>query len=297
MSVLESKKVVLYLMSQKGFEVLHAIIQNSYSNMIAAVIGSKDANVQNDYFDEIKKLANDNTIDFFDKNALPLLENQYSIAISWRWIIKNTNGLIVLHDSLLPKYRGFSPLVNALINFEPKVGVTALFASEEYDTGKVIAQEDVEIFYPIKIEEAITIVSKLYQNIVLEVLTSIENNSLGEGKSQIEEDATYSLWRDEEDYRIDWNKNAEEVRQFIFSVSYPFKGAVSKLSSNENIRIIDVLIIPDIVIENRTPGKLIFIKAGFPVIVCGKGLLKITEAYYENGESALPLPSFRTRLI
>lgn len=297
MDILNSKKVVLYLMSEKGYEVLNAVVQNNYIEMITAVVGAKDANVKKDYFEEIKSLAEDNNIDFFDKKDVPTLVNQYSIAISWRWIIKNTDGLIVLHDSLLPKYRGFAPLVNALINFEPKVGVTALFASEEYDTGKVIVQDSVSISYPIKIKDAIAIVSELYQDIVLSVLKSIKNNSLGDGISQNEAEATYSLWRDEEDYRIDWNKSAEEIRQFVFSVSYPFNGAVSQLSRGENIRIVDVDLVPDVIIENRTPGKLIFMKEGFPVIVCGKGLLKITEAYFEEGKSALPLPSFRTRLI
>lgn len=297
MHLLNSKKVVLYLMSQKGFEVLYAVVQKNYIGMISAVIGAKDINVKNDYYEEIKNLAKSNNIDFFEKSKIPNLQFHFSIAISWRWIIKNTDGLIVLHDSLLPKYRGFAPLVNALINFESKVGVTALFASEEYDKGKVIAQEAISIIYPIKINEAIKLVSPLYQNIVLTVLERIKNEMLGEGYSQNEAEATYSLWRDEEDYRIDWSKTSDEVRQFIFSVSYPFNGAVSQIFGDKKIRVIDAVNEPDVVIENRTPGKLIFLKEGFPVIVCGKGLLKITEAYFEDGESALPLPSFRTRLI
>jgi methionyl-tRNA formyltransferase len=61
-----------------------------------------------------------------------LAENEicsdFNIAISWRWMLKVSN-LIVIHDSLLPKYRGFSPLVNMLINGEDTLGVTVLFAT------------------------------------------------------------------------------------------------------------------------------------------------------------------------
>ena len=56
-------------------------------------------------------------------------------------------------------------------------------------------------------------------------------------------------------------------------------------------------IIDDVKIENRDVGKIIFIKDGYPVIVCGKGLLKITEAVYLNdAKSIFPLKKFRIRL-
>jgi methionyl-tRNA formyltransferase len=53
-----------------------------------------------------------------------------------------------MHDSLLPKYRGFAPLPNALINGEREVGVTALFASEEYDMGDIVCQRRLAVEYP-----------------------------------------------------------------------------------------------------------------------------------------------------
>ena len=49
----------------------------------------------------------------------------------------------------MPKYRGFAPLVNSLVNGEKIIGVTALFASEEYDNGDIIMQSSVDITYPI----------------------------------------------------------------------------------------------------------------------------------------------------
>ena len=67
----------------------------------------------------------------------------FKFAIGWKWIIDNTSQLIVLHDSLLPKYRGFSPLVNSLINGDTLTGVTALFASSEYDKGEIIEQAQI----------------------------------------------------------------------------------------------------------------------------------------------------------
>ena len=94
--------------------------------------------------------------------ALPAVD--YQLAIGWRWLISGTENLIVLHDSLLPKYRGFAPLVNSLINGEQEIGVTAIWAGPEFDAGEIIFQEKAGICYPIKIQEAIEIVSGLYRN-------------------------------------------------------------------------------------------------------------------------------------
>ncbi len=55
-------------------------------------------------------------------------------------------------------------------------------------------------------------------------------------------------------------------------------------------------IVKDVIIENRHIGKILFFTDGFPVIVCGKGLLKITEANFEHdGKSIFPLNKFRVR--
>jgi methionyl-tRNA formyltransferase len=51
----------------------------------------------------------------------------------------------------------------------------------------------------------------------------------------------------------------------------------------------------DVKIENRSPGKVIFIEDKLPVIVCGKGLLMLVDVRDEHGESVLPLKYFRSR--
>ena len=57
----------------------------------------------------------------FDEN-----EDIIMIAAGWRWLLPSTEKLIVLHDSLLPRYRGFNPLVSQLIDKEERLGVTAV---------------------------------------------------------------------------------------------------------------------------------------------------------------------------
>jgi methionyl-tRNA formyltransferase len=140
------KKIVLYVMTQKGFEVFRRAVEINRDIIDFVVVGT-DSNVENAFSEEIIKLAIDKNIRYFIRGDDPSVEvDKYIFAISWRWMINHpTNKLIVFHDSLLPRYRGFAPLVNMLINGESKIGVSAIFGSSEYDRGDLIAQQSVGI--------------------------------------------------------------------------------------------------------------------------------------------------------
>lgn len=291
------KKVTLYLMNRKGLCVLNNLVENGYSDMIDKVVIAHDKNVLNDYYDDMYQAAKNACIPVFDKKDNEPIESEYCLTIAWRWMLNVPEGcqLLVTHDSLLPKYRGFAPLVNMLINHEPEIGVSAIFASDEYDQGPIIAQRSFPVTYPIKIKDAIELEHPLYGDIVCDLFRKIREEGTIKGAIQDESEATYSMWRDEEDYHIDWEQSAEYIQQFIYSVGYPYKGAYSELDGNI-IRILDCEICKDVVIENRTPGKLLFMVDGKPIIACGSGILKLTEIVNEEGENILPLKKFRIRL-
>lgn len=283
-------------MTNKGCEVLNALIKNNLVDFVDKIIVGIDNDVINDYSNEIIEICKLNQIPFFLSNQIFQINSSYALAISWRWIINIENlKLIILHDSLLPKYRGFAPLVNSLINKEQTIGVTALFASDEYDKGAVILQRQSSIIYPIKIDEAIAKVSILYSEIVVDIFKKLSLNIQIESFYQNEVDATYSLWRDSEDYFINWNNSSSKIKRFIDAVGFPYQGA--KCFINDEIVLIQsASVIDDLIIENRDVGKVIFIQQNKPVIVCGKGLLKIEEAIFKNSKnSILPLKNFRTR--
>ena len=286
--------VTLYLMGEKGLSVLKGVL--CCKSIISQVIGAQDKNVQNDYYHDIKTLCNESGLSFYDRKDNFVANTAYSLAIGWRWIIPTSDDskLIVLHDSLLPKYRGFAPLVNMLINHEPIIGVTALHANGEYDRGDIIAQKSIEINYPIRIHDAINQISKLYVDLVLSVLNQIQLGIELNATKQDESVASYSLWRDEDDYAIDWSRDAEYIQQFIYSVGFPYKGA-SSFIEDLKYRVLDCEIRSDVKVENRCPGKVIFMEDGCPIVVCGKGLLKITQLEAEEGVSVLPLDKFRIR--
>ena len=60
-------------------------------------------------------------------------------------MIRDKSKLIVFHDSVLPKLRGFNPLVTSLINGYEEIGVTVLYGTEDFDRGEIILQKKVNI--------------------------------------------------------------------------------------------------------------------------------------------------------
>jgi methionyl-tRNA formyltransferase len=290
-------RVTLYLMTQKGFEVLKALIENDFQTLIAAVVIGKDKNIDHDFSDEITALCEQHHLQYMARGSDYPPSSDYAIAISWRWLIpENSTKLIVLHDSLLPKYRGFAPLVNMLINQAPVIGVSAIFAASEYDKGDLIAQSATRVTYPIKIADAIRLIAQNYIELVVHIFSTLEKGNILPAVPQDETRATYSLWRDEADYLINWQKNSEAILHFINAVSSPYKGAATFMNGVQKVRILDAALTPDVIIENRDAGKVIFINDQYPVIVCGSGLLELRKVVDDKtGTDLLPFQNFRIR--
>jgi methionyl-tRNA formyltransferase len=167
-------KVTFFVMTQKGLKSLVAVLDRFGSAVIDLVVIGQDKNIDHDHAEEIHAVCNEYNIAHAFRHESYTVKTAYAIAVSWRWMIDaNTYQLIVLHDSLLPKYRGFAPLVNQLINKENILGVTALFAAADYDQGDIIDQRKLTVTYPYKIKDAIADISALYEELVLDLVTKI----------------------------------------------------------------------------------------------------------------------------
>ncbi|XOV89463.1 MAG: formyltransferase family protein [Pseudomonadota bacterium] len=293
------KKVTAFLLGEKGLRVLETLTRRRQEISIVVVIG-QDPEVLNDYSSDIETVCRSKGLEFcyrreYESFRVDKHSPHLHIAIGWRWLIRGipTAELVVFHDSLLPRYRGFAPLVNALLNFEREIGVTALYATEQYDRGPIIAQQSLQVTYPTTIQKEIHRISHCYADLADEVIELYSAGALPEGRVQIEASATYSLWRDEVDYFIDWNWDASYIENFINCVGYPYSGAKSKLNG-KHITVQEGLVVGDVTIENRTPGKVIFLDDVGPTVVCGTGLIKITKM--TDGENAqIELSKFRSR--
>ena len=284
-------KIVFFGLGAKAYHSISSFLERHGASPVAAVVAARDPGVEADFYAELRELCRKSDIPFHDRAEAPPLEGDVTrFAIGWRWML-DTRGLVVFHDSLLPKYRGFAPLVNALINGEREVGVTALHASQHYDAGPIIFQQAVPIDYPIKIKDAIDLVAVAYAGLVDRVYQVL---SSGDPLPAIEQEAdqvSFSPWRDEQDYFLPWEESAETLKRFCDAVGYPYGGARCRLNG-DMLLVHDVEVMPDVTVEMRRRhlGKVIFFDAGRPVVICGHGLLKITDYEFADGRDDLSIP-------
>lgn len=277
-------KYIFCLTGIKGKAVLLFLIKNKNIEKERIVVFSyQDPNTKERTFDEIAEMCR-GIIEFHDysreKSLLTAMSNTESnliFAIGWQFIIRSTaiqdERLIVFHDSLLPKYRGFNPLVTALVNGDREIGVTAIIANEQVDAGDIIGQKSIDINYPIKIQKAIEMMSALYVDLLNEIFTRLSSGTIVKIK-QNEKNASFSIWRDEQDYFIDWSNSADSISRFVDATGDPYKGARTRID-NAVLVINDSTLLPDQDIVNRTPGKLINIGENYADVICGTGMLRI----------------------
>jgi methionyl-tRNA formyltransferase len=287
--------MVLFAMNEKGLAVLRALLSAGHAGAIAAVVVQDDPAVGQDYSEEIASTARAAGVLTIGR-AEPIPPHAFSVAVGWRYMLRNEAKLIVFHDSVLPRYRGFAPLVNALINGETEIGVTALWGEERYDSGAIIDQASVAVSYPLTIQQAIDTVVPLYERLVVDIVQKLV---AGEQLAALEQDdrqATYSIWRDEDDYRIDWTEDAASVARFIDAVGAPYKGAFSH-AGGQKLRILRAEVVEDeLTFELRHPGKVYSISNGAPAVICGEGLVRLISVVdAQTGESVLPWTRLRTR--
>lgn len=261
----------------KGLAALEAALK--YPQNISSVRVLPDPGVLNDPYDSMLKLAQKHELRLVPRD-FPIYDSE-ALAVGWKFLIQAPHQRIfVIHDSLLPKYRGWNPLVTALQNKAPEIGVTLLLADEKIDHGPIVAQKSIIVTYPLRIMEAMQAIEEMIRDIVTFLLEQPDRTNLHMRK-QVEDSATYSIWRDEEDYRIDWSKSADHILAFIDSVSFPYKGASTSLNG-EPLRVFRARVVSDLVVVNRTPGKVWKIENGNPTILCGSGLLELQEYSFED---------------
>ena len=139
-----------------------------------------------------------------------------------------------IHGSLLPKYRGRTPHVWAIINDEFETGITAHLIDEGCDTGEIIDQ----VIIPIDVNDTgFTILEKykdLYFPLIEKILDSIENNTLNtipQDKSK----GCYFPKRTPLDGKINWNWQKKQIYNWVRAQSNPYPGAYTFLNNQKII--------------------------------------------------------------
>ncbi|NBD26692.1 methionyl-tRNA formyltransferase [Paenibacillus glycinis] len=298
--LLTDKKLLCFLMTDKGLSSLDYAINRGYRENIGCVVSYNDKNMKTDDSQRIFALCEEHGIPHFvwfevKDHLTKLIVNHNitsAVAISWQYLIDlsiNTllqDDLIIFHDSLLPRYRGFTPTVTAMLCGDRMTGVSVIKASEQVDSGDIILQKQVDISNEDYIKDVIEKQSMIYAESFVEIIDRLRKGNLLT-YPQDHALATYSVWRSLEDCRVDWSLSARMIHILVRAVSSPYPGAYTFYENKKIIINRAEVLDKDIIFAIRDFGKIWLIQNGIPVVICGNGMLEITDAVYENGEKVI----------
>ena len=161
-----------------------------------------------------------------------LLSINYIFLIEDNLIKFPSKYAINIHGSLLPKYRGRTPHVWAIINNEKKTGITAHLIDAGCDTGDILEQIEVEICNEDTGASILDKFSELYIPLIRSVLNKIDNNQLFP-TPQNHSKATYFGKRTPDDGNINWNWQKERINNWVRAQAKPYPGAFTYLNDKK----------------------------------------------------------------
>ncbi len=191
-------------------------------------------------------------------------------------------GVINVHGSLLPKYRGSSPIQTAVLNGDSKTGITIMQTEVTLDTGDILSTETTNIDPHETAGELSQRLSVIGANLLLQTLDEIENGTVVKTKQQ-HADATITKKITKEDCLVNFNKSAKQVRCLVLG-SNPSPSARAKL--NGETILIHKAFETDFDNTSEAPGTFVeptSAKAG-AFVQCGQGIVEIIEAQFPGGK-------------
>lgn len=188
-------------------------------------------------------------------------------------------GIINVHSSLLPRYRGAAPINAALINGDEKSGVSIMYVEEELDAGAVILQAETEIIEEDTFLSLHDRLKDMGAKLLLEAIKLIENEKV-EAKKQDEKLVSFAKPFKKEDCRINWNKTSREIFNLVRGMN-PVPTAFSTVES-KILKIYSVLPYEKIY-ENSQNGEVVeFLKGRGIVVKTADTSVIINSAKPEN---------------
>lgn len=194
-------------------------------------------------------------------------------------------GCLNIHASLLPKYRGSSPIQWAVINGEEKTGVTIQQMNEGIDTGDILYRKEIYLDKKETGESLFAKLSVLGAEAITEALSLLEKGELT-AVPQKEENATYTVMLSKAMGEIDWNKSAEEIERLVRGLnSWPsaytfFEGKQLKIWEADVGIPVNALSEPAICREK--PGTVVAIEKNRFAVACETEVLWINSLQLEG---------------
>lgn len=188
-------------------------------------------------------------------------------------------GAINIHPSLLPRYRGASPIQAAIANGDETTGVTILHVAQKLDAGDIILQQEA----PIRPDDtAATLLPRLAGLGARLLREAVDRLRAGDAPRIPQDDAraVYAGKLTKADGRIDWTRPAGEILNQIRAFT-PWPGCCCEAPTGSGI----LLGIREARVEpgGGAPGTLLETGADGPLIATGRDALRLLTVHPPGG--------------
>lgn len=273
-------RVVMFGYQTWGHRTLRALLDSEHDVALVVTHPKSEHAYEKIWDDSVADLAEEHGVPVLIRNRpddeelfarLKEADPDVIVANNWRtWIPERVFGLprhgtLNVHDSLLPAYAGFSPLIWALINGEQEVGVTAHMMDEVLDAGDIVLQRAVPVGPRDTTTDLFHKTLDLIGPIVVDSLDRIASGRTDWVK-QDRSKASFFHKRATEDIRIDWNWPAEVLDRLVRAQCAPYPSAFTHHRGKK------LEIVAAKVSEGRyggTPGRVFYREGDAVVIVAG----------------------------
>lgn len=192
-------------------------------------------------------------------------------------------GIINVHASLLPHYRGASPIQTAIMNGDSETGVTIMQTEEGLDTGDIIKSRRLEINPDETAGELTARLSILGSELLMEVIGEIESGTV-EFMHQPHVEAKVTRRIHKEEGNLVWEQSAKELKNKILAYN-PSPVTFSYLDGTPvkiyRARIADEIeetsLVPGTVLDCSSPKKGVFVQTG-------AGVIELLEVQFPNSK-------------
>ena len=189
---------------------------------------------------------------------------------------------INLHPSLLPKFRGPSPIQAAILNGENKTGITVMLSDEKMDHGPILAQKEIAIQKNYTFLSLSKELAKIGSAMLIDTVKKYLNGKI-QPKTQDHQKTTICKLIKKEDGELDFNKKADLLEREIRAY-YPWPGSYTQSTINNKQLTIKILKveISKIIDSKIKIGKFYSLNKKELYINCQKYALKVLKLQIES---------------
>jgi len=205
-----------------------------------------------------------------------------------------------IHPSLLPKYRGPSPIQYAILNGDRKTGVTIMLINEEMDKGDILSQREYKLTGKETYQELLPILASIGADLLIETIPRWIEGKIKSVK-QDESKAIYSKILTKYDGKIDWKNDAEWIERQVRAFN-PWPGSYTFFNFKETKEEKLLKVLKGEVLKQTEhgpfgpPGKTYAATNGDIAVQTGKDFFIIKKFQIEGGNPTVTADYLKNKL-